>query len=183
MATVPTPLTGTAGTQLTASAFNTGVHDPILFLMNGYPRAHVYQTTGTAISDGGTGLVTFDSEFFDNDSMHSTSSNPGRFIFTTAGLYDVDLQVDLPSATYASTSQMIVNLNDGGSVTGGSRMRTLGFGGAAMIPHLSLRIIRLMAAGDYYSIWITQSSGASRTTVTTGSATRIVGRWIAVSDS
>lgn len=54
------------------------------------PACRVFNSAVQSIPTGGTGAaLTFDSERFDTDNMHSTSSFTSRITFNTAGLYIV----------------------------------------------------------------------------------------------
>lgn len=53
------------------------------------PRCLVYNSTNQSIGNNTLTLLTFDSERFDNDSMHSPSVDPERITFNTAGTYAV----------------------------------------------------------------------------------------------
>lgn len=62
-------------------------------------RCLAYNSTTQSITGGATTVLTFDSETYDNDNMHSTSSNTGRITFNTAGAYTVIGYVNYPSTT------------------------------------------------------------------------------------
>lgn len=51
------------------------------------PMVRAYNSANIATTTGTTTALTFDSERFDTDTMHSTSSSTGRITFTTAGEY------------------------------------------------------------------------------------------------
>lgn len=177
MATIPTPYDATAGNKLTAAAFDAGVRDALKFLLTDYPRCHVYMTTATACPNATDTLLMWDSEGFDNDSMHTTPLN--QINITTAGLYHFDIQIDMPSATYTQLL-LTVNVSDGGAIGGGTRLRQKGYQNTATLPvTITFEFDRFFNAGDYVDVWITQTSGASRTPASTALATRVFAKWIA----
>lgn len=53
------------------------------------PACRVYNSSNISITNGTLTTLTFNSERFDTDTMHSTSTNTGRITFNTAGLYVV----------------------------------------------------------------------------------------------
>ena len=95
MATVPVPRSWTTGETVTATIMNatTGVKGAHDFMLSS-PRALVYQTATTNMPTSGTSVtMLFDTEQYDTDSIHSTSSNTGRLTCNAAGLYLVVGQV------------------------------------------------------------------------------------------
>lgn len=58
-----------------------------LLSTDGVPACRVYQSAAQTISNITETTLLFNTESFDSDTMHSTSSNTGRITFTTAGLY------------------------------------------------------------------------------------------------
>ena len=56
--------------------------------LRGVPVASVWSSANISIPNGGTGAVlTWDSEEFDTDSVHSTVTNTERFTIVTPGVY------------------------------------------------------------------------------------------------
>lgn len=183
MVAVPVPYVAVAGAKAAASAFNAGVGSVLDYLMgtggNGYPRAHIYSSTGLVFTNGVNRIINFDNETFDNDSMHDTVTNNSRITFTTAGLYDVDFLFTLPSATYTALD-LNVRLNSAGSAAGGTSLRTQPFdtAGAGLTP---FRFWRFFNAGDHIEFFLSQTSGANRTSSATSLASRAFVRWMASS--
>lgn len=182
MVAVPTPLDATAGTKISASAFDAGVRDPLNFVMTNYPRVHAYDGSGNVVADTSTPikLILFDSEVYDTDSMHSTVSNTSRIVFTTAGLYSIDAQIQFPSATYTA-GLFNTRLNAAGASGGGTSLQNMQFniagGGSAPSPHTTFA--RFFAAADYIEFFVAQTSGAARTSTAGQYATRVFAQFIA----
>lgn len=159
MATVPTPLDATAGVKLTATSFDAGVRDPLLWWMQNRPRVHAYDSTGVSLADGVDTLLTFNNELYDNDTMHSTTApQSSRITFTTAGIYDVKFQFQLPAATY-TTSNVNMRLNSAESASGGT---PLGPFLPAPGRFVNLAFSSPFNAGDHIQAWINQTSGSPR---------------------
>lgn len=110
-ATTATILRGQEGTV--AAAHNSGVawqHGPTSLDLNrawNPPTCRVYNSANISVPHNTLTLLTFNSERWDTDSMHSTSSLTDRITFNTAGLYVVTLQVNWASSAGANRSASI----------------------------------------------------------------------------
>lgn len=184
MATTPTPFDATTNQLLTASQWDSQVRDVLLWLMgngtNGvYPRAHIYDNTTFVVPHNSATLITFAAEINDTDSMHSTSTNPSRIIFTTAGYYDVDALFTIGQFTY-SVLTTECRLNAGGVAGGGTSLRSQPYdpGNTNMFHHIR----RFFNAGDYIEYFITQNHGGATASLSSASfGTRVFVTWLAVS--
>lgn len=54
------------------------------------PSCKVYKTTNTTVANNTLTFISFNAEYYDSDTMHSTSVNSNRITFTTAGVYIVN---------------------------------------------------------------------------------------------
>lgn len=145
------------------------------------PRLHAYDGTGLVCVDASVlKLMTWDTELYDTNSMHDPAVNPSRIIFTTAGLYEVDVQVILPSATYTA-GLLNTRLNAAGASGGGTSLQNTAFNNAGGSAQPSPRTIikRAFAAADYLEFWVSQTSGANRTTVAGAYSTRVYATYLA----
>lgn len=75
-----------AGVNDATAAWGDQIRDNQEFLAN-MPHAHAYKGSVQAISDATSTTLLFDSERTDNDTIHSTSVNTGRFTCVTDGYY------------------------------------------------------------------------------------------------
>jgi hypothetical protein len=171
---VPTPLDATTGTKISAAAFDSGVRDPLNFL-NDPPHCAVYNNAGIACADGTLTLLTFDTETDDTDTMHSTSSNTSRVIFTTAGRYEITAFTSFGNFTFTVHSVRINKNGAGASGTG--TIRTFGYNTPRQT---CTTITQVFAASDYIEVWVQQTSTASRTSDTGQYATGVQARWIGI---
>jgi len=74
------------------------------------PMAAVYKAAAQSIPDVTVTTLTFDTERYDSDSMHSTSSNTGRMTINTAGVYLIHLTGYFASnATGFRNAYLLVN--------------------------------------------------------------------------
>lgn len=148
-----TPPNFVAGAVLTEANLDV-LSDDISFLANP-PRCRVYNSANISIPNNTDTALTFDSERFDTDTMHSTAVNTGRITFTTGGVYEVGASVSFPSST--GIRSVVVALNGVTSLVG-QRTTALG-GGFADI--LSCSTIYSFSAADYITVIVYQSSGAA----------------------
>lgn len=99
--------------------------------------------------------LTFDSERFDTDTIHSTSSNTGRLTATTAGKYLIS-GVAHWSAAVSANVQIVIRLN------GSTRIaRSIIVGTDYRAMHVST--IYDLAATDYVELLVRHGSGSDRT--------------------
>jgi hypothetical protein len=83
--------------------------DDIAFLANP-PKCRVYKSAALSVANSTSTRLTFDSELFDTDTMHSTSVNTGRITITTAGRYTFSANLDwAPNATGSRQAYFIIN--------------------------------------------------------------------------
>ena len=80
-----TPRTWAAGERPTAAQFNQDIRDNVAFLANP-PACRVTETANQSLTNNTLTDLTFGSETYDTDAMHSTSSLTERITISTAGL-------------------------------------------------------------------------------------------------
>lgn len=180
MATVPTTHTVAVGDKITAADENTYVRDAVAFLV-AVPRLSVYASAGQTLTTNTVTLITFDSELYDTDSMHSTSTNTSRLVVNTTGLYTVNIGI-----TYASNATswryLHVRKNSGGSGAGGTSVYQSFFSGLATSNNNTTATFDIsLTAGDYLEVFGSQNSGGNLATVGGSLATFAQLRWVATS--
>ena len=83
-----TDRTWVTGEIVTAAYFNTYLRDNMKWLSTDKPMCSVYKSTAFSHNSTGNSLpITFDSERFDNATLHSTSSDTTRITIPVAGKY------------------------------------------------------------------------------------------------
>ena len=86
-----TPRTWTAGETVTAALMNTHVRDNLAAIVAAHPliipAARVYNNADITVANNTETTLTFNSETFDTDTIHDTSTNPERLTCKTAGIY------------------------------------------------------------------------------------------------
>jgi len=119
------------------------------------PTCRIYHNTTQSVNDATETVVVFNSERWDTDSMHSTSSNTSRITFTTAGLYLVGFHGVFQSGTDYIRAFVSVRLNGTTGIGRGSNPTT------AAGPQVSVSTLWKFAQGDYIEFRVFQDNTAS----------------------
>ena len=180
MATVPTTHTVAVGDKVTASDENTYTRDPNVFWL-AVPRVHAYASAAQTLTTATSTLITFDSEQYDSDTMHSTASNTGRLTAITAGMYAFNAKI-----TYASNATswryIMVRKNAAGSAFGGTLISQDFITGLAVSNNsIWVNFDISLAANDYLEVFGSQNSGGNLNTVGGALITYAQMRWVASS--
>lgn len=144
----------TAGQPIPA-AWADQVRNNLEFLIDP-PTCSVYGSGVQSIPNSTDTAMLADSEYFDNDSMHSTSSNTSRITATTAGRYLV-----ISSVSYAASAaaRVLTRFRINGTTTYSTDSRAA-IGGATP-DQVSITRTFVLAAGDYVETIVNQNSGGA----------------------
>jgi hypothetical protein len=149
---------GTNGLVLTAdSAESTGLK--WASAASAFVGVSLYSTTGTTANNGVGTAITWNSEDFDTDSFHSTSTNTSRITIPTGkgGKYYVTGLVN--TNDNSTTGSRNINLYKNGGL-----VKTIAFiQGSTVYPSLHGSIVISLAAGDYIELYYEQYSGSAKT--------------------
>jgi len=145
VAVIPAPATFVAGTAPTDANLNS-LRDGINFLLNP-PRVLLTNSALQSVPSGVSTVLTFDTETYDTDAMHSTVTNPDRITTVTAGLYTVSLSAPTQFSSAGPARQMRVHQN--GAI----------FAYAGPTSTLTLDVP--CVAGDYLQFVVYQNSGVA----------------------
>ena len=139
--------------------------------------ARVYNSAAITLTTATETLLTFNSERFDTNGLHSPSSNPGRLTAPSSGVYLISAHL-----TFASNATGIryayIRLN-GSTIIARAKLPTSGSGG--LDDWLSISTICWLAAGDYVEVFAFQNSGGNLNILSAGNSspefamTRVVG--------
>jgi len=178
VATVPAPKTWSVNESLTAAGLNLELRDALNYLLNP-PACSVYQTANTNMPTSGTYVqMLFDTENYDTDTMHSTSTNPGRITINTAGIYLVTWGVGFASnATGYRLGD--VRLNAAGVIGGGTSIdicRANAISGA--VSQIDSSFMYRFSAGDHFEIQAAQTSGGALASNAGAATTKIEALWV-----
>ena len=149
-----TPKTYNVGDVLTASDMNTYQRDNIVALRNP-PTCRVYNDAAISINNTTTTILTLNSERFDTDAMHNTSTNTSRLTCVTAGVYLIHGHVRFASN---NTGHRIAGIRLNGS-TQIANQKTEAVQGTTTV--LSVATVYKLSVADYVELTAYQSSGGA----------------------
>ena len=181
MATLPTTHTVAVGDKITAADENTYVRDATAFVI-APPRLFAYQgTTATTATSGTSALMSWDTEQWDTDSMHSTSSNTSLLVITTTGLYDVKVSV-FWVANATGFREVEIRKNSAGAVGSGTGVAKFRCPATATLGgYVGGTVDVSLTAGDHLECFALQTSGSSLATTVGAQFTWVSARWVATS--
>lgn len=172
MGSVPTPRTFVAG-EIETAAYLNSLGQVLTFLQNP-PRCSIWNNAAANTLTSGSGAaVSFDSELYDTDGMHSTTASTSRITAQTPGLYEIKANIDFGNNS-TGTRQIAIYKN-------GAAVAFDSDGAMAAADVLFLAKEVYLAAGDYVECWALQTSGANLTLPTGSSVLWMSARWVAVS--
>lgn len=126
------------------------------------PGARVFNSANISIPDSTNTTLTFDSERFDTDTIHSTSSNQGRLTATTAGVYIITGHVTW-AANATGYREVFIKLNGTTTIAESTHNANVG-----ATTHQSIATIYKLAAADYVELRVNQTSTAALNVTTNG---------------
>lgn len=115
----------------------------------------VYNSAAQTIGDASWTALTFDSEAYDTDGMHSTSTNTSRLTCVTAGKYLVHGQVTF--AANATGSRWVAIKKNGTFYVNESRPNA--GSSSTVVFHVDLLVD--LAVNDYVELFVFQTSGGN----------------------
>jgi hypothetical protein len=156
-----TPRTWVRGDFPTVGRLNTDLRDNMLFLGT-VLGARCRNSSVIPIGGGGTAVtMTYDTEDFDTDNMHSMTSQTGRLVAKTAGNYMVGAHIQWQALGAVTTQkQAVLYANSGGTDTEIARHMARGVGSSE---NNTCWVDGLWAAqvGDYFHCDVLQDSGST----------------------
>jgi len=130
---------------------------PPLILATGAPSARVYNSANISVANFSHQYLTFNSERFDNDSIHSTSSNTDRLTAPSAGVYLIQAHVRFASN---ATGTRALRLQVNGSTLIALRSQAAVAAGYGQT-ELEISTTYKLAANDYVRVSAFQDSGGA----------------------
>lgn len=177
--TVPISAVETPGSYLTGALWTAQVKAAMDFLMgsgtNGVPRFKGYASTAQSIATGTTDTpITLDTEDYDSDNGHSTTTNTSRYTVQVAGTYSI--LGTLAFATNA-TGNRKAGININGANARGGAIQAPGFASNSFCEVVATD--QFLNVGDYIELVGWQTSGAAlSTSATTGFGPTLMCKWI-----
>jgi hypothetical protein len=159
--TVPVPVVESPGNYLTGALWTAQIKATMDYLMgsgtNGVPRFKGYASTGQSIASTSSSdtAVTLDTEDYDSDNGHSTTTNSSRYTVQVAGIYLVMATASFPTNA-TGNRKLGINVN-GTNVRGGV------FQGPSMASNswsACVCVEQAFVVGDYIEMVVWQTSGA-----------------------
>jgi hypothetical protein len=156
---VPTPYTAVTGNFLTGSLWNAQVRDAVSFLIDP-PRFSGMCTTAPTLTSGTSyGSITLDTEQYDTEGGHSTTSNTSRYVAAYAGLYQVVYSASFAgNATGFRSARITVN---GSSITAPGAVVEIPASGSGNSLVICSTTYTYLGVGDYAEIQVWQNSGGN----------------------
>lgn len=124
--------------------------DPIRASDIAVQGCRVSRNAAQSVAQGALVTVTFDAELFDNDAMHSTSTNNSRITINTAGIYVIGFTGSF--AAHSSYTRIFYNILLNGTT---EIQRAGGFGAAAAASQpLAISTVYSLNVGDYVEVQV-----------------------------
>lgn len=172
-----------AGTDVFGEAFPSGISTDFIqadavvtnLITADNPRVHAYDSVGNLIvSAGAVKLILFDAEIYDSTGTMHTGGNPSRIVAPIDGLYAIDILISMPGSTYIA-GIMNTRQNAAGNPAAGTSLQNTDFraAGGATSPSPKTTLKRLLVAGDYIEVFVSQTSGGNQTNTAGAYAARV----------
>ncbi len=130
------------------------------------PRTRIYHNSGIAVTNATTFVLSFNSERYDVDNMHSTVTNTPRITINTPGVYNVGAVVSWPGN---ATGYRALGLRRNGATFFADLNTPNNGAGAGMDSIVSADY--QFSAGDYIEVVAQQTSGITLTIPSIGNYT------------
>lgn len=183
MAAIPLTQVWNASERVTAAKLTAATKTPIDFLMNP-PRVNAFvggNTVNVASSSSVSVLVPFDSEGWDTDAMHSTTTNSSRITINTSGQYLVSFYGRFPSNATGYRQLNFRKNSFGVTDVGSTSMSTVTVAAVNGDATFVTRTLEMTCvAGDHFELFAQQNSGA---TLAMQQGQRVTGmefRWLGI---
>jgi hypothetical protein len=118
------------------------------------PAARVYHDAAQSIANNTLVALAFNSERYDNDTMHDNATNNSRLTAKTAGKYHIVGNVEF-EANASNTRALIIRLN------GATNISFLQVPPAAVATNLVISTTYSLSVGDYVELIAYQNSGGA----------------------
>lgn len=164
---LPTPPYRSARELITTNVWNGDIIDSLLYLLSLLPSARVYNSGAISVAQATPTLLTFDSERYDNDTIHDNVTNPGRLTCRTAGKYHIFGSAGFASLGNPAESQLRIQLNGATLIDVQSNFQD---GIYKLSDFISIDTIYNLAINDYVELlaYNFNSGGVARNVIAAG---------------
>lgn len=118
----------------------------------------VYNSAAITIATATLTAVTFNSERYDTDAIHSTTVNTNRLTCVTAGKYLISADMEFAPNATGTYRKLAIRLN-GTTIISLAAISPIASGADAS--HLSISTIYSLVVGDYVEMMVKQDSGGN----------------------
>ena len=124
------------------------------------PMCRIYNASSQFIASGTDNIfLTFPSENFDTDGLHNTSTNPNRITISRAGVWRLEVAIDMAPATSGAVELgIIVN---GAVPTGGTSRVMVPNVQTSRDNNMYYSMLYNLNSGDYAQAFVYQNSGST----------------------
>lgn len=163
-----TPKTWATNEVATSANMNTHLRDNMTFL-GSPPSCAVYNSASVLVAHNTFTVMNANTELWDTDTMHSTSSNTSRIVATTAGRYQLNVTMRFGINTTASRAVAY-------KVNGGSEIQLAAHPAATsgIESVLTGSAMIVMSAADYVESVSYQNSGGNLDVILQGFSLTLV---------
>lgn len=177
--TVPVPVAEVPGNYITSALWTAQVTATMNFLMgsgtNGVPRFKGYASSAQTLATGTTDIaLTLDTEDYDSDNGHSTTTNTSRYTVQVPGTYVI---MGTAALAVSATGNRKLGINVNGVNARGGVAQGPGFATNSWCACVATT--QALNAGDYIELVAWQTSGGNlATSATSGFGPTLMCQWI-----
>lgn len=119
------------------------------------PSARVYNNAAIKIANASNVALTFNSERWDTDAIHDTTTNTGRLTCKTAGIYNIYGSVQF-AASATGYRYLLIRLNGSTFIASHGHTEV-----EAIVEDMSISTEYSLAVNDYVELMVHQNSGGA----------------------
>lgn len=124
------------------------------------PRGRAYRTTVLAVSSGVLTAVPLLAEDYDTDAMHAASSS--QVVAVNPGIYHFDYTAQFVGNGSTTGKNQVVPRVNGADPVGAPGVQTSDTPSAAETTYLTGAVDLNLGAGDYFELYVAQTSGSPK---------------------
>lgn len=149
----------TIPTTTTGSVYTAAAHNNIVTNVNNYrvpPACAAYHNVAQSIPNATATAVLLNSEYYDTDDMHSTSTATSRITIATAGIYQLTANILFTNAG-TGMRDLVFYKNGATTYRGSSTLNITG----SFFTNLNATTTMSLAASDYIEAYVYHTQGTA----------------------